>query len=342
MGPLSTRVYKPLGAVGAVLFIFFSLLPLVTPAASAMTRTIFDESDQFEPDGLITLTPDRVERNVIPGQSTIIPIRIMNGADVPVKAVLSVQDLEAADDSDRFVQAVKKAKFGASTWITPETNEISLVSGEQVELNLTVLPPPNAPVGANYAALRVSVQEVDKDGKTKVGFRASGISQLFLTVPGEVVRDTRIAATRVSDQWMFNGGGFVSYEVDIENRGNVHDLVSGEVVIQSLFGNSVAKLKLDERYILRGSTRTVRVIWTDPPRFGRFSGTATITGRADKKLSKQVPQVTVLPPWWWIALGVLVVLLPIGVTWKRRRDDWKQYLDDEDFDEDDSEWEALT
>jgi hypothetical protein len=307
-----------------------------------MTRTVFDESDQFEPNGLITLSPDRVERNVIPGQSTTIPIRIINGADVPVKALISVQDLEAAEGSDSFVQAVKKAKFGASTWITPEANEINMVSGEQVDLNLTVLPPPNAPVGANYAALRVSVQEVDKDGKTKVGFKASGISQLFLTVPGEVVRDTRIIATRVSDQWMFNGGGFVSYEVDIENRGTVHDLVKGEIAVKSLFGNTVTKLKLDERYVLRGSTRTVRAIWTDPPRFGRFTGTATITGRAEKTTKKAVPAVTVLPPWWWIALGVIVILLPIGVTWKRRRDDWKQYMNDPDLDEDDSEWESLT
>jgi hypothetical protein len=205
---------------------------------------------------------------------------------------------------------------------------------------VSITPPIDAPVGSNFAGLLVKMgdlkeasSEVTSSGGTKVGVDIRALVQIYPRVPGDIVNDVEISKPRVADTFLFTGNRFVVYEVDIENTGNVHSQVSGRTVVNSMFGNSVTDIKMRDMLVLRGSKRTARFVWTNPPKFGRFSATATILDGEQKSHKLKFPKVLILPPWWWFAIAIGAIVFGVAGSWWRRRDDWRQYLDEDDWDE---------
>jgi hypothetical protein len=315
------------------------------------TASAFEKKQQIvKIDGLVSVSPSRFEGDVTPGQPANIGFSVTNKTAKTLKIKLHYADLQPSRSSDGFVDAVEKAQFGASTWMQAERDDFILKSGEEAKQVVAVTPPLDAPVGDNFAAIIVEATEVtggDEPKVTtaegqKVAIRITGVVQFFFTVPGEIRHDTRILRTEVGDSFVVGSNRFVTYSVFVKNNGNVNDHVSGSVVVHSLFGNKVVEIPIRRQLLLRGSTREIRVLWTHPPFFGRFTGDVTLrTEDPDHpKIERGLPTVTILPPWWVLALVAASILGGIGYAMYHRNTAWKRYLDedwDEDWDDEDLE-----
>ena len=347
------------------------LLSLASPAVFAVTSEQADQSekaddpiviDNTDPipaakpefrentpdDDKITLVPARAEVDVVPGRTTLIPAILSNRTGEVITISLRIGDLQASSDPGTFVQLVRDAEFGAGSWVDPQKDRIKLEHGELIEFFLVVRPPVDAPVGSHYAGIEAFVEAEPGTSAAQVALNFSALGQLLLNVPGDEVLDTNIVRVTPSETLFFGGSfidrflretPFVSYDIRVENKGNVTEHVGGKLVVKSMFGNTVRTFKIPERVVLRGSSATIRVVWNNPPRFGRFTAEAQLDTDAGPKERKS-DAVTILPPWWWFLVLLVVIGVPMGIRWYNNRDDWREYLD-EDY-EDDHDWHAPT
>lgn len=314
------------------------LLALPSSVSAEVTREILTNA---EPTNLVNITPIQVEREIEPGTRAIEQVSVYNDSDQQVRVRTAVVDLGVPEDPTLLAVPVRDgAQFGASEWVTVEISDTVLQPFEKITFDVIVDVPADAPVGSSYAGVEFDItgtidgSNAAPSGESQVGLRIVSVLQLLLTVPGPVERDLRLLEAKTRDAFRLGGTSFVSYGVRYRNEGTVNDHVKGRVRITSLFGNEVETLELRELTIIRGAERTDRVVWADPPRFGIFSATVEVTGDDGRKIVRDLGHVFLLPPWWLVALIVAALVLPFVYLWWRRRREWLQYLEDEDWDED--------
>lgn len=290
--------------------------------------------------GMLTVSPDRWEDDVEPGKTTTFHLSLTNRTGQDAELELVPTDVAPSDTG--LVRATDRAEaFGAGNWVEPEVRTLSLDNMHEVTLAVRVTPPLQAPVGSNFGGLLAILKskESRKTGSAQVGFEMRALVQIYPRVPGQISRQVKVTAAEIADSFVFTGNRFVSYEVEFANEGNVNEYVSGQVLVRSMFGNTVRTLNIRDMLILRGDRRRARVLWTNPPAFGRFTAETRIESSSGT-LAKKFPAVVILPPWWWFALAAGALLVPALYWWYRRRNAWKQYLDEDWDDEIADDWDG--
>lgn len=334
------QLLAPVRSWTALVLLLTLLVPHVSSAA--VERSV---ATGQRPSGRFSLTPSRFEGSITGGEPLVIPIQLYNGTASDVSVALTPVDIGAAEDPESFIQVVDKAQFSATAWLQPEIDKLDMKSLETVEFDVIVDPPDTPPAGTSFAGIEFSVASTTGSAgetearKSNLGFKISGLMQIFLTGPGAVNHDVRIKSAEVADTFIFRGNRFVSYEITYENRGNVNDHVSGDIAVTSMFGNQIESINLKKAIILRGSERKFRVIWPDTPAFGRFTAVARVDGD-EQRVSRRFPVVVILPPWWWFVILFVVIACPTAYMIYRRQTEWKRYLDEDDAWDEDDEWDT--
>lgn len=317
-----------------------TLLALTNPssASAQVKRTMLSPNDDAS--GLVIISPFRIEEDVEPGVPERIEMTLTNDSDKAVDLTLGSTDIAAASDPRNFVEKTEDGEFGAGDWLQTEVKDIRLQAWEQVTFDLTVTPPVDAPVGTNLAGItvissgasgKVGAEEVDESTGL---FRAETLIQVFLTIPGPVRNDFRIVDVDVRDTFVLGSQRFVVWDVTFENRGTVNEHVSGSLDVRSIFGNRASRETIPQSLVLRGSKRIQRVIWRDLPWVGAFTPEVRVRGD-DAKLKTATGERVVIFPWWLPVAILLSILLPALLLWWRRRQEWKLYVDEEDWSDSD-------
>lgn len=300
------------------------------PSQAAVQR---EYMEGFKPNSLLALYPNKAEITVTPGKPYLIPVTLENGFNKPLDVSVSITGLGPAPDPASLAAINDDAAFSAASWITPDIQDLRMQPLERVEFNLTVLPPDNAPVGTNFAGLVVKLAPASGKpgtGDVKGTVQTQALGQLYLNIPGAQKRDLQLVSFKVDDKLFLGRSKFVVYEAKFHNNGNVNDHVTGRINISSMFGNSAASLQLRDMIILRGADRTQRIVWTDSiPWFGAFTAQLKAEGDGKQPVTGSADRVIILPPWWFFALVIAALTLPFAVAWWRRRNDWRQYLEDD-------------
>ncbi len=305
------------------------------PADAAATVEREFNSPNDDATGLLLISPVRIERDVEPGVRFTEKIVLTNDSDSEIDITLSGTDLGTSSDPFSIAAKTEDGEFGAGDWIEPEITDLRLAPWEKVSFELRINPPLDAPVGTNLGALSVDTTVATGaigTGDFEGSFRVESLVQLFLTVPGPVEHKLRIKDVDVRDALVTGSQRFAVWDVTFSNQGTVNEHVSGTVDIKSMFGNSVHRVRIEELIVLRGAERTVRVVWNDVPWVGAFTPTVRVRGDDARPVRATGERVVVFPWWLPIVIGLLVVM-PIGWLWWRRRQEWKLYLDDDTWDE---------
>lgn len=267
----------------------------------------------------ISGSPPRLELNVDPGEVRVEKLIFRNLTGAPDVIEIETDDITSTDRE--FLKIAEQAKYGASTWITPEVNSVSSKHGDTIIMSITIRVPKDAEPGSHYAVVsgRIGPDGTEVKGASTAAFKASVALQVFLTVAGEQVVGGKIVRAEAPRLLQRKQGSYVTYRVRYRNTGNVTDEVGGSVRVRSVLGRTVKRLPLKQGIVLRGSEREYRAIWTDPPWIGRFSPKVTMVGKNGRKQTMELPAVWVIPPWYYL-VGLLVALVvPLVAWWVRRR-----------------------
>lgn len=278
------------------------------------------------------LGPGRLELDVSAGDTKEFKAALLNYSRNPRNVRLTSTHVGPTGDENEFVQRLKNYEFGAGDWLHPELTEITLQPGEAVNFMIKVIVPDDASPGSHYAGIAATTAPDETVAGNQVAVQGEVLMQIFLNVAGDRHTQGHITEAVPTDQYVFSMRSFVAYRVVYANEGNVTDHVKGTLSLYSVLGNKVDTLEIPEYRVVRGTKRSFNVLWTDPPRFGRFTGKVRLETDDGVKFA-DVKAVTLLPPKGMLWIPFVVLLIPIIVMWRNRRQDWREYLDDVDEDE---------
>lgn len=287
-----------------------------------------------DPSGLVYVSPFRLEEDVEPGVRRVIRLGLTNDSPDTVDVTITPTDLGPASSPQAVAEKTEDGEFGAGDWIRPEVTDERLQPWEHIELDVVIDPPIDAPVGTNLAGLSVSSSPAT--GKPGAGdfenpvVVVDALVQVFLTVAGPVEHDLRIVDVDLRDKVVIGNQRFVVWDLTFQNDGTVNEHASGSIDIRSIFGNTAHREPVQSYIVLRGSKRTVRVVWRDLPWVGVFHPEARIRGDDARLVEANGPSVWVLP-WWLPVVLVVTIVGPFVAMWWRRRREWRMYLDDDDW-----------
>jgi hypothetical protein len=329
-------VYRPPRRQLVPLLILVGAL-LTTPATASAQVKRERRNPSTTPSGLLIVTPGRIEDDVVPGQRTTSQVEVFNDSDKAVDISVGTTDLGPASDPHSVADETENGEFGAGDWLTSEITDDTLQPFEAVKFNVVIDPPTTAPVGTNLgglvvhgAAAKGAPGTADNPGSVRV----DGLLQVFLTVPGPVKHDISVDYVKVRDKILIGSTRVAVWDITFRNRGTVNEHLSGTTTVQSIFGNSAYRANLDKLLVLRGSQRTTRVVWNGLPWIGAFHPEVRVRGD-DAKLITATGQRVVVFPWWIVVVIAALIVLPSLFLWWRRRQDWKLYMDEQDWDADD-------
>lgn len=269
-----------------------------------------------------TMTPALTDIALDPGVSQSGKVTIGNDENVPQTFYISIQKFIPAGESGQQTFLPPSDTSGLPNWISFDRPSFTLRSGESRQLTYVVNVPRDAAPGGYYAVVFFSNVPPDAQG-TNVSIGARTGMLVFVTVKGAFVeqaflKDFALETPSRTDRLP------ATFRVSLQNVGNVHILPEGTLSIRNVFGNTVARLPLNQlkNRIMPNSERRFLVSWyKETPEAGKgfwhdakeewnnfavgpYRATLEIASPKTNGFSAQTLSFWVLP---W-RLGVLLVI----------------------------------
>ncbi len=262
-------------------------------------------------------------------------ISVLNRYDAPRTIELSTLDLVGSLDPNVTIETRDDPK-AMGTWIQLPIDRFTLQPGERALVPYLLTLPESPPGGTNIGGIRVSDVTVADGASAGAQISKSLVTQLQVTSPGGEARPIKVRDIRSTRFiWTNRDPSVLSVRYTVTNEGSVVDIVTPTLETYGLFGRRVGVVKGAPDVIVPNSTQRASIRWNPVPFIGVYNPKLVITS-ADGTTTIDLPRTWVLPPWPYV-IGFFLALLALGFgIWRRRRNDWQQYLDDDDdaWDED--------
>jgi hypothetical protein len=212
------------------------------------------------------LAPTRLFATLSPGESKTMDIEVTSRMADTSSFAIEMEDFAAGPsekESTKLYGSVA-GPYSARSWLKPVSSTFTLKSGEKAIIPVTLTVPANADAGDHYVALLV--KRFPGEGETTdKGFDViSRVGALFMvTVRGELRRDGSLVSLKSDAPVYFTYP--VSLALQAQNKGTVHFVPSGSIVIKNLLGVTVDEIQVKDWVVLRDSVRTITYPWH--PRF---------------------------------------------------------------------------
>lgn len=285
--------------------------------------------------GGIAAIPPRTTAGVKPSMSGDVCVGFQNRTGHPVNLALSVGDVGADDSNGAPTTSVGATlEYGASRWLSLPNSRVRLAHGDIAWLLVPVKVPSDVAAGSYYASVVARDSSASAD-HPQISLRSSVVSQVFFDIPGSAARSGNIEKVHMPRiVWWdglglgdlpvlehVKGLGFSTARFEWRNTGSYTDNVGGRMTIRSSLSKKVvARIPIDERAVIRGSSRPYAVSWDDGiPLLGRFTPTIEIAGGNGISDTQKLPAVWVIPSWWYLLALVLALAIPITLRRRSKR-----------------------
>ena len=269
--------------------------------------------------------------DVAPGGPPIrFTVTARNRTDKPVTIRTLTALLRGSSDPTRLVQAVRSGSAsGPATWISfpyAPGSWPSLDPGTSLDIPATLRVPGTATPGTYALALTVSqvisaggVDTGDGSSATAVRLNAGVASEVVINVTGDVTADARIQS--IDAPRLVTSGERPVFAVRVEDTGNTQLRFDAETSLSPFWGAAGRVLRADAQDALPQGVRVLRMQWGDPPLIGWYRPHLTVVGGdgSGVRITRELPIVWVIPPWWILLALVVAIALPVRHVMRRRR-----------------------
>jgi hypothetical protein len=217
------------------------------------------------------ISPPVLEVSTRPGCLKVFDLRIANYGDETVKCRITSTGLGVAEDGRTFPTNSDSIR-GCSKWIEFKPSEFNLAPGKQMAITCKLRSPNNS-IGGYYAML---ICNVLSENESKINNSKSGdvelslgvrLSSALLVSVSAVNADAEVKThepdiSSLENKSLFSGKKLWKADVPLENVGNDHDIIKGQISILKEDGSfeDKAELKAGAGYILPGQTRTFTAV----------------------------------------------------------------------------------
>jgi hypothetical protein len=227
----------------------------------------------------------------------------------------------------------------------PSTETIN--AGHEIQVPYSVTVPKNQGAGSYYGAI---VYSATSGGKGNVNLDASGVSLVFINVPGPVHENLTLQKLGVYTQSKANSTGSYTYintqmpkqlGYTLDNKGDVAESPSGSATVKYMFGGkpiSISSINVNSSLALIGQDRLFQTCLNNLKQGVSTVGTytlANVCGPVNLKPGYYSASIAIYYgqngnptkevigaggfwylPWWFIIAAVVVILLLAFIIWR--------------------------
>lgn len=275
----------------------------------------------------ISIVPPTFDYTAQPGQILTGQVKILNTEQDLQTYYLSTATFTAGGENGEPNFDFTSDISDLAAWIKTDTTRVDLQPDAKGVVNFTINVPADAAPGGHFAGIFFSTTPPDS-GNVKVQQQTGTL--VILRVEGQIREAASAASFKV------RGSGNVSrlpvtFDLRLQNSGNVHIRPQGTIVIKNLMGGESETLSLNDANgaVLPNSTRLFDATWKKdtsdvPPTgffgqlkeqwfnfaIGPYTATATITYGQSKQTLVISTKVTIIP-WQLLIVEALILVVVI-------------------------------
>lgn len=263
-----------------------------------------------------TISPAIFDMTANPGQTFSSTLRIINTNPYELHVYVERNNFLPKDEEGvpEFISPdeTDAVKSTFAEWINTE-REFIIAPEQTVELPFQIILPPDAAPGGHFAALMVSTKPPEDPGKQSKVKTAQTISALlFMRVTGDISENSSVRSFRTSSYFLSKPEA--TFELRIENKGNVHVQPQGEIKIFNMWGKERGKIPVNQftlfGNVLPNSVRKFAFTWSSEwsiTDIGRYTAVATLAYGVDTRQTMYADTAFWIIPWKFLLTIILVV-----------------------------------
>ncbi len=296
-------------------------------AVAILTVTMTTRSAQA-----LTIVPPTLDYTVKPGDVKEGKIKLYNESTTdPITVFGTTSNFTAKGETGEPDFDLTETPTGAASWVTTAAGAITIQPNERIEIPFTVTIPKDAEPGGHYVSLFYGTDpSLKPENGGQVTVRSLLGALIIMRVEGLVREDASVASFTVK------GGNSLShlpvtFNLRVQNSGNVHVRPQGTILIKNLFGGQTETLSINDANgaVLPNSVRLFDATWKKDGdtatkkgffgelsqqwsnfAFGPYTATATLNyGTTSKQTLVSSTKVTVIP--WQLLIIQLIILIII-------------------------------
>jgi len=300
------------GATGAV----FALAPSISTAAA---------SESFQ------ISPPTANYSGDHGGAAAGKIKVNNLTNTPLTLKVGKANFVAKGEEGE-VELTDNADplYSLSPWFNVNATQVDLPALGTKEVTYTIAIPADAEPGGRYGSIVFSsIPPALPSGQSGAAVQQDLGGLVFLRINGpakeqlsvETFETGHLSAKSAWSPASFFQHGPVDFLTRLKNTGNVHEKATGTITIKNAFGFTVAKLPLDQHFVIPGAIRRLHNSWANgakkPFLFGPY--TATLDAKYDDGKTLTASTHFTVIPLAQVAIVLIILILLILFFWKGRK-----------------------
>ncbi len=258
-----------------------------------------------------SVSPTIFDMTANPGQTWQSTVRVINTNPYELTIYVEVADFVPKGESGvpKFIPLSESKSEGASLahWIHSKQS-VTIPAEKTVELPFSIELPADASPGGHFAALMISTKpNAPTPGTPNVQTAQVITSLIFLRVTGDIYENSAVRSFRSTHYLLSKPEA--TFELRIENRGNVHVQPQGEISIYNMWGQERGVIPINQQTlfgnVLPNSVRKYSFTWTgewSPTDIGRYTAVATLGYGLDAKQFMHADTAFWIIPWKFLLL----------------------------------------
>lgn len=267
------------------------------------------------------ISPPTANYSADPGGKSTGKIKVTNLTDTPISLTISKQNFVAKGEEGE-VELVDDANplYSLAPWFVLGASSLDVPARATREIGYSVDIPKNAEPGGRYGSIVFStIPPKLPSGESGAVVQQNIAALVFQRINGAANESLNLESF-ATDKGFYEFGP-VNFTTRVKNTGTVHEKPTGTITIKNMFGLTVAKVPLDEHFVIPGSIRKLSNAWpsgkNQPFLFGRYTAELTASYGSGKAISGST-SFTVLP-WKIVAAVILVLVLAFVIFWRGRK-----------------------
>lgn len=265
----------------------------------------------------LSVSPTLFEMTANPAQEWTSSVRIINSNPYEIVVYADAVNFtpQGVDGQPKFVPVSSEEQTGQTLaeWVILEKQVLVIPAEQTLEIPFTITVPEEASPGGHYAALMIGTKPPTEGDNVPLLQTSQVVTSLiFLRVTGDVIEDGRIREFR--SLYSIAQKPEMSFELAFENKGNVHILPQGEIVITNMWGQERGIIPVNRQLlfgnVLPDQIRKYTFAWSGEwslADIGRYKAVATLAYGVDsRKFSDMETAFWVIP--WKILLTIILAL----------------------------------
>jgi hypothetical protein len=248
-------------------------------------------------------------------------VKVTNLTDSPITLKIGKENFVAKGEEGE-IELVDSADplYSLAPWFVVNTPELTVAARDTKEVSYSIAIPAAAEPGGRYGSIVFqSIPPKLPPGQSGASIQQNIAGIVFARINGAA--DEKLHVESFATDRSFYETGPVKLTTRLKNTGTVHEKATGTITIKNLFGWVVAKVPLDEHFVIPGSIRRLHNDWptgsNQPFLIGRYTATLDAVYGGGQKLTASTTFTVI--PWKLLAVAVLIILVAFTVFWRGRR-----------------------